>query len=80
MCYPCARAVVLPICPGCTLISPEVLANVPNSSGDGSPTGLLLIGLSPIPSTTEFEAEGLDRGFVHFNVTQGRPAEFNAGP
>jgi hypothetical protein len=62
------------------LISPEVLANVPNSSGEGSSTGLLLIGLSPIPSTTEFEAEGLDHGFVHFNVTQGRPAEFNAGP
>lgn len=62
------------------LISPEVLANVPNSSGDGSATGLLLIGLSPVASTTEFEADGLDHGFVHFNVTRGRPIQFNTGP
>ena len=59
------------------LISPEVLANVPDSSGEGSTTGLLLIGLSPIPSTTEFEADGLDHGFVHFNVMRGRPVEFS---
>ena len=52
----------------------DILSNLPVSVGSGaSSTAQIYVGVSPLPETSQFEAEGLDFGAVVPIVMRGKP-------